>query len=1077
MPRPEIPNDVEIIAAHTSNDSKHTMTKLLTLLIAIAAMSAQAMDVVDLRCEFRSDPLGIDVAQPRLSWTLKSDRRGQKQSAYQLVVQSGETQLWDSGRIASDETLQIRYAGKPLVSSQRVNWKVRSWDGDGNASDWSRPATFVTGKFEAADWRGKWIGADVSPAAPSDQVLGFAVERQAADDAQWVQVDLGKELLLDRVVLHPMQHLDPAAGGRIPGYGFPVRFRLEASVTTDFKNAMPITEHTQSDFPNPGWVPVAFEGGNVTARFVRLTATRLWHRGPGLPFVFTLGEMEVFSGGTNSAHRRPVEASASVEGYGWAKSRLTDGRALCPTSPVSGAAPVAVRENAHGAVYLHREVEIAKLVTQATVYFCGLGFSELAIDGRKVGDYVIGPGFTTYDKRVQYLAFDVTDRFAAPGRKVLDVILADGWYALERDPWVHRFEQRPYVDKPKLLLDLHLRHPDGSETMISSDEHWTWSEGEITRSWIAQEDVDLRRSQRVWRPVALAKAPAGKLVSQREPFNRIVEEIKPVGMAFDAAKKAWVWDFGREINGWVRFRAAGPAGTEIRITSVPVSTEGDGVPRPTTRTSRFVLGGSGGKEVYEPRFFHAGMRRVEVSGLVGAPETNDLVGCQISSMYTTSGSFRCSDEGQNWLNDSARRTVVSYTTFLPNDPEREWKAWTQDIENMFRSAVYLFDVRTMYERWQHDLLDGQSADGNFPNIAPGPFFDAYNSPWWGGCAVWLPWHWYLYYGDASLLRESYPAMKRYVDYLGTVARDGVQDWGLADWLPVEETPRPLINTPAHFLYAQIVSRAAAMLGEHDEARRYATVAEQVRTAFNRKFLDPATGIYGVPGWKPKFGNWKPPVPLERLHEAWWTGDRPCTQAGQALPLALGMVPPEHRAAVEQAFIRELAAHRNHLSTGFVSTPYLLQAVADLASEAGWAMTSARDFPSWHSMTRGSGNDLMKETWAGGQALMPSLGGNIVAWHTEVLAGIRPDPEGPGFRKIIVKPAIVGDLTWVSGSFESPRGRIASNWKRDGGKLTLDVTIPPNTTATVFVPGKNVHAGGAKILRTGSDVTVCEIQTS
>ncbi|MCX6867478.1 MAG: hypothetical protein NTV46_14910 [Verrucomicrobia bacterium] len=189
MPRPEIPHDVEIIAAHTSNDSKHTMTKLLTLLIAIAAMSAQAMDVVDLRCEFRSDPLGIDVAQPRLSWTLKSDRRGQKQSAYQLVVQSGETQLWDSGRIASDETLQIRYAGKPLVSSQRVNWKVRSWDGDGNASDWSRPATFVTGKFEAADWRGKWIGADVSPAAPSDQVLGFAVERQAADDAQWVQVD------------------------------------------------------------------------------------------------------------------------------------------------------------------------------------------------------------------------------------------------------------------------------------------------------------------------------------------------------------------------------------------------------------------------------------------------------------------------------------------------------------------------------------------------------------------------------------------------------------------------------------------------------------------------------------------------------------------------------------------------------------------------------------------------------------------------------------------------------------------------------------------------------------------------
>ncbi len=701
----------------------------------------------------------------------------------------------------------------------------------------------------------------------------------------------------------------------------------------------------------------------------------------------------------------------------------------------------------HGAVYLRREIEITKPVTQATVFFCGLGFSELAVDGNKIGDYVIGPGFTTYDKRVQYLAFDVTARFATTGTKTLDVILSDGWYALERDPWVHKFEKRVYVDKPKLLLDLHLRHADGSETLIVSDENWRWSDGEITRSWIVQEDIDRRKTGRNWRPVALVTGPTGKLVCQLEPFNRIVEETQPVSMKFNVEKKSCVWDFGREINGWVRFCAAGPSGTELKITTIPTE------PRP--RTSRFILAGTGGEELYEPRFFHAGMRRVEVSGLVSEPATNDLVGCQISSMYTPSGSFRCSDELQNWLNDSARRTVVSYTTFLPNDPVREWKAWTQDIENMFRSAVYLFDSQTMYERWQHDLLDGQRADGNCPNIAPGPFFDNYNSPWWGGCVVWLPWHWYLYYGDESLLRESYPAMKRYVDYLGSVSKDGLQDWGLADWLPVEETPRAIINTPAHFLYAQIVSRTATLLGQLDDARRYADVAEKIRAAFNRKFLDPATGIYGQPGWKPKCGNWRPPLPLERLHEVWWTGDRPCTQAGQVLPLALGMVPTEHRAAVEKALLRELAAHKNHLSTGFVSTPYLLQVLADLAPDVGWAMTSARDFPSWHSMTRGSGNDLMKETWAGGQALMPSLGGNIAAWHTETLAGIRPDPDGPGFKKIIFKPTVVGDLHWVECWFDSPQGRIVSNWKRDGNTFAFDVTVPVNATAKVFLPEENI----------------------
>ena len=868
-------------------------TRAALLLAPLAAL--HAAEVKNLRCEYLENPLGIDVAKPRLSWvseagSQKSEVRGQRQTAYQVLVASSEEHLkdgwfksckpdlWDSGKVESDRSIQVAYGGKSLASRTTCHWKVRVWDQAGKASAWSAPARFVTGKMKPDDWKGQWIGASEDPK--------------------------------------------------------------------------------------------------------------------------------------------------------------------------------------HAAVYLQKMMVVDKPVVRALVYFCGLGFSELAINGKKVGDYVIGPGFTTYNKRVQYLAFDVTDRFNSPGAHQLDVTLADGWYGLSKDPWVHQFEKNVYVDKPKLLFNLHLQHDDGTETVIASDASWQWSLGEITHSWIAQEDIDLRARARDWKPVAVVKGPEGRLVCQKEPPNRIVNEAKPVSFKYDAAKKSATWDFGREINGWVRFQASGPAGTKLTVTTMAVGSNGDGVPGFPPRSSTFILGSAQGPQTYEPRFFHGGMRHVTVTGLAEEPKQGDLTGCEISSLYTPSGDFKCSDERVTWLHDCVRRTMVAYTTFLPNDPVREWKAWTQDIQSMFWSAIYLFDSLAMYQRWEYDFLDTQDAAGNFPNVTPGPEFDAYNSPWWGGCAVWLPWEWYQYYGDDTLLREAYPAMKRYVDYLDTVAKDGLQQWGLADWLAIEETPAALVNTPAHVQFADIVSRTATMLGKTEEAQQYAALAARLRQTLNRKFLDPATGIYGQPGWKVVRGNWNLPKPLEALHSFWWTGDRPCTQAGQALALAMDIPTKEVRGQVEQALLKEIGTHHGRLSTGFVSTPYLLRVLRDLAPETGWTMTTTSEFPSWLSMTRGSGSDVMKETWNGGQALMPSLGGNIAAWNMELLAGIRPDPNAPGFKNAIIKPAVVGDLQWVTAHHDSPYGRIVSNWKRDpstslraGGKLTMEITVPANSTATVFVPAK------------------------
>jgi alpha-L-rhamnosidase len=383
----------------------------------------------------------------------------------------------------------------------------------------------------------------------------------------------------------------------------------------------------------------------------------------------------------------------------------------------------------HQAVYLRKECRIGKPVRRATAFFCGLGWSELYIDGTKASDWVLSPGNTCYHIRTPYLVFDVTEHFAAPGPKAVAVILGDGWYALEKDPWGHRFETLPYVDKPKLLLDIELEYADGSTEIVSSDESWKWSFGPITRNWVGVEDIDLRRSMpgwdrpgyddSAWRAVAKVQGPAGRLMAQKEPPTRVLATIKPQLLSQDSKTGAWVYEFGREFQGWPRFRASGPAGTVITIIVHPTS-------RHTRAGSQFILSGKGVEE-YFPRFHYNAVSRVEIRGAVRPPTPDDLTGCLVAADLSEAGRFRCSDDTVNWLNESVRRTQLNYITAVPNDPTREKKGWTQDIQTMLESSAYLLDSQALYARWFQDIADGQRPDGNCPNVTPGPFYDSYNT--------------------------------------------------------------------------------------------------------------------------------------------------------------------------------------------------------------------------------------------------------------------------------------------------------------------------------------------------------------
>lgn len=848
-------------------------------------------NISNLRCENEVNPIGIDVQYPHLSWWIESTQRGFIQKAYQILVATnedglnkGDGDIWNSGRVESDNSTAILYAGKPLQSGKQYWWKVKVFSGAGKEIGWSKQATFATGKINHSDWEGKWIGANA--------------------------------------------------------------------------------------------------------------------------------------------------------------------------------------DSKHSAVYLRKEIEVNKPVKRAMIYFCGLGYSELSIDGQKVGDYFLAPGFTSYNKRTQYLVFDVTKQLSNPGRKGLGVTLVDGWYGLVKDPCWHEFEKNVYVDKPKLLLNLHIEYEDGTKSTIVSDESWKWSDGPITFSWIAQEDIDLRKAHpgwdrggyndKDWNSVKEVAGPVGELVHQKEPLCRIIDEIQPVSMSYDTATKTYNFDFNSELSGVVRFRTKGTRGTAITITTIPLD-------KKYYHKNHFVLAGNNDYEVYEPRFFNIGIKQLAITGVTQAPVLADISVRIISSSWEKSGSFSCSDGLVNSFEDILRRTSAYYTTFLPNDPTREWKAWTQDIVTMFVPNTYLFDAQRMYVRWQLDMVNDQREDGNVPNVSPGGFFDAYNSPWWGGCVVWLPWNLYQYYGNESILKESYPAMKRYVDYLTASSSDGLQDWGLADWCPIEETPRPIINTPAYYYYAKIVSNSAEMLGKTDDVKKYSDLARNIKEVFNKQFLDTVTGIYGKLGWKVTPGY--PSSVLNGIvpHKIWWSGDRVCTQAGQTLPLVFGLVPERQIPLVKKALLSEIEAHDNHLSTGFCSTIYLLQLLKDLAPEVGWKITTVHDYPSWYTNTVGSDNLLMKEMWHGGQAFMPSLAGNIGEWIYQSLGGILPD--SPGFKKIIIKPNLVGDLHWVNCSYNSVYGEIVSNWQKREKQVIMSITIPANTTATVFIPTNNA----ANITESGNPV--------
>ncbi|MFZ6028524.1 MAG: family 78 glycoside hydrolase catalytic domain [Chloroflexota bacterium] len=761
-----------------------------------------------------------------------------------------------------------------------------------------------------------------------------------------------------------------------------------------------------------------------------------------------------------------------------------DWAALWIGAPLAGGARTTVP-----APFLRKAFTIGAKVLQARLYVTALGLYEASINGQRIGDAELAPGWTNYDRRLLYQVYDVTSLLKT-GENMLGAILGDGWYC-GHVGW--RDRQR-YGDRPRLLAQLEITLAKGEQDsfdkmLIVSDRSWQTTFGPILASDLLMgEGYDARRELAgwnlpqgetaapkgpaggpPWQPVEIFPAPQGMaLVAQSGPSVKCHEELKPVAdprkiERWPTAK--WIFDLGQNMVGRVRLKVKGPAGTTIHLRHAEALNPDGTLYTTNLRSARatddYTLKGDPAGETWEPRFTFHGFRYVELSGLPGTPNRDTLTGIVLNSENPVTGSFECSDPQINQLQHNILWGWKGNSLDVPTDcPQRDERlGWTGDVQVFCRTAAFNTNAAGFFAKWLQDLEDSQGESGQLPSVAPD--IEKSNNdggPAWADAGVIVPWTMYLAYGDKRLLAERYGMMVRFLEYLVQTSPgyirvnqtmdswEDVDTWppgGYGDWLALDgssqregNTPKDLIGT-AFFAYsARLMSQIAAVLEKEGDATRYERLYQDIRTAFQKRFVTPDGLIVSS------------------------------TQTSYVLPLAFDLLPENLRRQAAITLVRDIRKKANHLGTGFVGThflPFVLTEAGQLA--VAYDLLFQEHWPSWlYAVTQGA--TTIWERWDGWthdrgfqDPGMNSFNhyayGAIGDWLYRVVAGINPDWERPAYKHTIFRPQPPADgrLTYARASLQSPYGLVGSAWKIEAGRFSLEVVVPPNTTATVYLPGE------------------------
>ncbi|MBA7501245.1 MAG: Bacterial alpha-L-rhamnosidase [Clostridia bacterium] len=763
-----------------------------------------------------------------------------------------------------------------------------------------------------------------------------------------------------------------------------------------------------------------------------------------------------------------------IEGKGYGESTFSD--------PVQGTTKMPY------GYLLRKEFSIEKDIAQARVYVSGLGYYELRINGDKVGEVVLDPGWTDYKKRVLYSTYDV-GKYLRKGKNAVGIMLGNGRY-------IKAYGYGP----PKVILQLNIEFTDDSSESIVTDESWKVGQSPITENSIYNGEVYDARLEGLgwdtpfyddsdWDAARIADEPGGKLVSQASfPPIKVSKIIQPMKIT-NPESEVYIYDFGQNFTGWVRLCLSGARGTRVKLRYAELLHE-DGmlnvVPnRGAKATDAYILKGEG-QEVYEPRFTYHGFRYVEVTGFPGTPTLESIEGRVVHSAVEPTGGFICSNSLINSIHKNVLWGQLSNLMSIPTDcPQRDERmGWMGDAQLVAEEAIYNFGMAGFYIKWLEDIGDSQAQDGSVPDVVPAYWSIYPADPTWGTACVVIPWYLYQYYGDRRILEKYYSGIKKWVDFLTSKAKDDILSYSkYGDWCPPAhikpvDTPGELTSSWYYYHDTLILSKIAHILDKSEDAKKYAELSEKIKKAFNKEFLKENcySGEKYSDLYKKAEALFPATVPEDKKKEMikkFIASFLISSQTCNVLALFLDIVPEDKQKAVLKNLIDDIVVtHSNHLNTGIVGTRYILDVLTKYGrTDLAYKLATQTTYPGWGYMLR-EGATTLWERWeylvdSGMNSHNHIMFGSIDAWFYKVLAGINIDPAGPGFGRTIIKPYVVGDLNYVSASIRTMRGMISSSWKKSDHSLALNIILPVNTQAKVSVPKMNL--GDVTIKESGKTV--------
>jgi alpha-L-rhamnosidase len=1042
---------------------------------------------VELRVDDLKTPLGIDDPAPRFSWQLRDSARGALQTAYEVMVAStaaalnqGKADIWTSGHIDSSQSMNVTYKGPAQTPSKRYYWRVKTWDATGKPYPQSEISWWETGLLDHDPWHADWIGYETQEEA---------AVRHA--NAQWIASPEFKELAAEKAT---EQHFAYRATTTLDK---PVRDATLYATCQDTVSAWVDGTQVLLADPLPPYKQMPWK------KYVRFNVARQLRMGTNsialdcVHYVENPNGMATndapplsatlyveFGDGTNTTFASNPAWKTQIHPSGdWRLAEFNDSSwknavAWAPAPEPSGE-PLGHPWIPDSVKALRHTFDIGKQIKSARLYATALGAYELFLNGKRVSQDVLAPGWTDYRERVFYQTYDVTAMLGT-GRNAIAALLAPGWYSTPLE-W---FQQpNNYGDTPPALrAQLRIEHTDGSVTWVNTGPQWQADTSQITKSEIYDgESQDARLEQPGWN---LAAFNAGKwksaLVVQPKTVPILAQDFPPIRVERTVAPKSvaqpkpgvYVYDFGQNLAGVERVRLQGPAGTDVKLRFAEIVNDDGTIYIDNLRTAKvtdhFILSGKGGEE-FTPQFTFHGFRYAEISGLPSAPGKDAITAIVIHTDAPFDARLKTGSPmiDKLWSNIvwGQRSNFVGVPTDCPQRDER--LGWTADAQVFWRTATYNMDLAAFSRKYAGDMRGTQAGTPIYGIFAPGTVSSVSGSgSGWSDAGVIIPWTSWLQTGDTSMIEQNWDAMQKYLNAIEEANPDGLMKklsgTPFGDWLSPEGKTDQVLVATAYWAYdVTLMKQMAHALSDAPDEQRYALLFEKIRAAFEKQFVHDDGFVAGADNSPSAFGRINNPNAKSQ------GGD---TQTGYVLALHMNLVPDALRAAAVKKLVDKIEANNGLLATGFLGTPYLLEELTKAGhADLAYKLLLNTQYPSWGYLIE-HGATTMWERWNGDQMKDdPSMNsynhyayGAVADWIYRYAAGVDAAPADAGFHTIVLHPVFDARMGSIAFDYDSAYGPIHSDWTVTGKAAAWHVSIPANTTGWLATDTARYKLDGAAL---------------